>query len=336
MNSSVKYKKFDNSQGNEEKKPQEFRSKSKFLAIVLVIVAVAFVTISVTAVSIGVGVGVSRQSSGLTVIVITREQLQGEYYGSAGGIHFQTTVNSSYVSLFVATEGRKAVLNIRHHVGLSMTLIGAKNTTFLVIENKPGHKKYMDYVIPNSLTNLMQSMMVGQVNMSSDVVQWLDNKTVAQIRQSSLQDLASSQEATLIIEAVIALGEHGIQGTEYPAAMSFYQLALKLARAGKAVASNFTLNKKVNKEPSRQKRGVMCSNVDDVCDRCPFQHDNNDCFGLCGYGCSCWHFVCGDCCVHQFCLTHDQCCADNGFYSWACLSVVWRQVGTSCSESYDC
>ena len=70
MNSSVKYKKFDNSQGNEEKKPQEFRSKSKFLAIVLVIVAVAFVTISVTAVSIGVGVGVSRQSSGLTVIVI--------------------------------------------------------------------------------------------------------------------------------------------------------------------------------------------------------------------------------------------------------------------------
>ena len=340
MSSSAKYKKFAVSQEDEEKKPQESRRKSKILAIVLVFIAVALVTISVTAVSIGVGVGVSRQPGGLTVIVITQEQLQGQYYGSAGGIHFQTTVNSSHVSLFVATESGEPVLNILHHVDLSMTMMGVKNATFLVMESKSGHKTYMDYVIPNTLTNLIQSMMVGQVNnMSTDIVQQLDNKTVAQTRQSSLQNLASSREAALIIEAAIALGEHGIQGTEYPAAMSFYQLALKLARAGKEVASSFTLNTKVNKEP-RKKRGVVCSNVDDVCERCPFQYDvngySNNCFGLCGYGCSCWHFVCGDCCLHQFCLTHDKCCADNGFHSWACMAVVWRQVGTSCSQSYDC
>ena len=328
----MKYKKFAVSQEDEEKKPHESRRKSKFLAIVLVFIAVALVTISLIAVAIGVGVGVSRQSGGLTVIVITQEHLQGQYYGSAGGIHFHTTVNSSHVSLFVTTESGEPVLNILHHVDLSMTMMGAKNATFLVIESKSGHKTYMDYVIPNTLTNLIQSMMVGQVNMSTDIVQQLDNKTVAQTQHSSLQNLASSKEASLIIEAAIALGEHGIQGTEYPAAMSFYQLALKLARTGKAIESNFTLNEKESKEP-RQRRGVTC---DDECERCPFQYDNNDCFGLCGYGCSCWHFVCGDCCVHQFCLTHDQCCADNGFYSWACLAVVWRQVGTSCSQSYDC
>ena len=45
----------------------------------------------------------------------------------------------------------------------------------------------------------MQSMKVRQVNMSTDVVQQLDNKTVAQTRQSSLQILASSQEATMTI-----------------------------------------------------------------------------------------------------------------------------------------
>ena len=339
MSSSVKYKKFATSQEDEEKKPQESTRKSKFLAIVLVFVAVALVTILVAAVSVGVGVGVSRQPGGLTVIVITQEQLQGQYYGSAGGIHFQTTVNSSHVSLFITTESGEPVLNILHHVDLSMTMMGTKNATFLVMKNKSGHKLYKDYVIPNTLTNLMQSMMVGQVNMSTDVVQQLDNKTVAQTRQSSLQNLASSQEALLIIEAAKALGNKGVQGSDYPSAMSFYQLALKLTRAGKEVASNFKLNTKVNKEP-RKKRGVMCSNVDDVCEWCPYQYDNNDysnnCFGLCGESCSCWRFVCGDCCVHQFCLTHDQCCADNGFYSWACLSVVWRQVGTSCSQSYDC
>ena len=85
MSSSVKYKKFAISEGDDEKKSHESRKKSKFLAIVLVFVAIASVTISVTAVAIaiGVGVGVSTESghstdaNGLTVTVITREQLQG-------------------------------------------------------------------------------------------------------------------------------------------------------------------------------------------------------------------------------------------------------------------
>ena len=342
MSSSVKYKRFAISEGDDEKKSHESRKKSKFLAFVLVFVAIASVTISVTAVAIGVGVGVSTESghsvdaNGLTVTVITREQLQGEYLGSAGGIHFQTTVNSSHVSLFVTTESGEPVVNILHHVNLSMTMMTAKNATFLVMESRPGHKRYVDYVIPKTLTNHMQSIMVGQGNMSDEILQWLDNKTVAQTRQSSLENLTFSQEALLIIEAAKVLGNHGVYGSEYPAAMSFYQLALKLAKAREAEASNFTLNSKVTKE-LRQKRGVMCSNVNAVCEQCPFQHDNNDCFGLCGYGCDCWNFVCGDCCVHQFCLTHDRCCAERGFYSWACLSVTWRQVAyASCSQSYDC
>ena len=339
MDFSTKYKKFAGSP-DEEKKPQESRKKTKFLTrVVLALVAIALVTILLIAVAIGVGVGVSRQSAGLRVIVITPEELQGEYYGSVGGIHFQTTVNSSYVTLSVTTESGEPVVNILHPVDLSMTMMGVKSTNFLVMENQPGQEKYMGYVIPNNLTNLMQSMMVGQGNMSNKVLQQLDNKTVDETRQSSLENLTSSQEALLIIEAAKALGNKGVQGSDYPSAMSFYQLALQLARDGKEVASNFTLNKKVNKKP-KKKRGFMCSNVDDVCERCPFHYDNNDysnnCFGLCGYGCSCWHFVCGDCCVHQFCLTHDQCCADNGFYSWVCMAVVWRQVGTSCSQSYDC
>ena len=333
MDSSAKYKKFTGSL-EDEKQPQGSRKK-----VVVVLVLVAIVTILViaiaTGVGVGVGVGVSRQFIGLKVIVITREELQGEYYASAGGIHFQTTVNSSFISLFVSTESGKPVVSILHHVNLSMTMVDVKSTNFLVIENQQVHPKYVGYVIPHNLTNLMQSMMVGHKNMSIKVLQQLDNENENQTRRSSMENLAFSQEAHLIIEAAKALGDHGIQGTVYPAAMSFYQLALNLAKTRDAVASNFTLSGKVTKQ-LRQKRGLICSSTHDMCEKYPFPYDGNDCFGLCGYGCCCWRLVCGSCCVHQYCLTHDQCCADNGFLSWACLSVAWKVWISSCSQTYDC
>ena len=36
-------------------------------------------------------------------------------------------------------------------------------------------------------------------------------------------------------------------------------------------------------------------------------HPNRDngCFGMCGAGCDCWSWICGDCCYHDFCADHD-------------------------------
>jgi hypothetical protein len=31
----------------------------------------------------------------------------------------------------------------------------------------------------------------------------------------------------------------------------------------------------------------------------------DDCLGMCGSGCECWSWVCGDCCHHKICLVHD-------------------------------
>ncbi|MGH2562652.1 MAG: hypothetical protein ACRDJH_26640 [Thermomicrobiales bacterium] len=37
-----------------------------------------------------------------------------------------------------------------------------------------------------------------------------------------------------------------------------------------------------------------------------YPNEAQDCFGMCGPGCSeCWEWVCGDCCFHQFCADHD-------------------------------
>ena len=56
----------------------------------------------------------------------------------------------------------------------------------------------------------MQSMIIGQRNMSQEDLQELDNETVNETRQSSLENLALSQEALLIIEAARAFDDRGM------------------------------------------------------------------------------------------------------------------------------
>ena len=38
-----------------------------------------------------------------------------------------------------------------------------------------------------------------------------------------------------------------------------------------------------------------------------YPNRDEDCFGMCGPGCqTCWEWICGDCCYHDFCATHDS------------------------------
>lgn len=39
-----------------------------------------------------------------------------------------------------------------------------------------------------------------------------------------------------------------------------------------------------------------------------YPNSDDQCLGMCGYGCSCWKWVCDDCCFHQGCYEHDICC----------------------------
>ena len=56
----------------------------------------------------------------------------------------------------------------------------------------------------------------------------------------------------------------------------------------------------------------------------------NDCRGLCGKGCLCWSWVCGDCCWHRGCYEHDLCCEKKPYSSY-CLAPV----SLSCSGFKD-
>ena len=56
----------------------------------------------------------------------------------------------------------------------------------------------------------------------------------------------------------------------------------------------------------------------------------NNCRGLCGPGCWCWSWFCGDCCWHRGCYEHDLCCKKKP-YSTYCLVPI----GLTCSGFSD-
>ena len=343
MDSSAKYQKFVVSHGDKEETVVKSKHTSKQGLIIGVLLLIALVAV-VSAVAIGIGVGVGVFTSkeavtarGLSTITVTPEKLEGQYYGENGdGIHFISTVNSTYIVLSITTTNGQPVVFVIHPIVSNMTIMSVSDTNFMIMENQPGRAKYDDYIIPKDAMNMMESIMNGEGQMSDEVYKHLDNKTVNETRESMLSGLVTSYEAQLIIEAALAIGDLGFQGTEYPAVMRFYLFALRLSNSDPTVTTQYR-NTRDTKNLKQKRGSIRCSNgYTCKSSTCPFKKYSNDCFGMCGKGCSCWSFVCGNCCVNQYCLTHDQCCEDKGFFSFACLSVAWRVLGSRCTSNYSC
>ena len=55
----------------------------------------------------------------------------------------------------------------------------------------------------------------------------------------------------------------------------------------------------------------------------------NKCRGMCGLGCWCWGWFCGDCCSHQGCYEHDICC---NYSRWTSYCATPFRYGLSCSK----
>ena len=344
MDSSIKYQKFAVSEVDDETKSGKLAiengSKTQIIGVLLLIATVCGI---IVAVGVGVGVSVSiskngdpesETSDGLTVITLTQDELEGEYHGSDTGIHFQSTMNETSFTLAISTTNGVPVVVIIRPLVSNMTLMRASSTNFMVMENQPGHVKYDGYVVPNDTMNLLKSILMGHGKMSDNVLKLLDNQTVNETLHFVFNSIAMSEEALLIIKAAEALNSLGVQGSEYPAVMRFYLLALRLAKARHIGEDNFEF--RAVKEPRRMQTRATKYIDGHICIECPYKQGTNNCFGRCGPGCTCWDKICGDCCVHEYCRTHDQCCEDKGFYSFACLSVVWKVLGSMCSEKYDC
>ena len=134
----------------------------------------------------------------------------------------------------------------------------------------------------------------------------------------AVQRIMGMKEIRLLEKAAEAVGQRGINGRDTPAALPFFMFALRLTQLHiKGAYSNTTMTQRHQKRQS-------CF---DTCPPCP----DDECYGQCGYGCTCWEWTCGDCCYHLGCFDHDTCCRED-FFQIRCL----LPFGFRCDSNYSC
>jgi hypothetical protein len=99
-----------------------------------------------------------------------------------------------------------------------------------------------------------------------------------------------------------ALGARGYTGNDFPAVLVLHKVAQQSAQA---------LSVNVPKLDTPESESAYCQ---------AYPNQNNDCFGMCGPGCDCWSWVCGDCCYHSGCAQHDTWCRDGEW--WWCDNIT--------------
>ena len=153
----------------------------------------------------------------------------------------------------------------------------------------------------------------------------------------TLKEVLAITEINLLEGASHAVGELGVTGRNTPAVMPFFMFALRINQLLGSSADVTT------DETQRPKRFYDSLRVfldfyattnfglsPSLCNRHPI---GRNCIGLCGRGCSCWRWVCGDCCFHKGCYDNDTCCERRGHNHPRC---VIRPGSLSCDEPYRC
>ena len=152
---------------------------------------------------------------------------------------------------------------------------------------------------------------------SSRVLSVLDDRLVSNGDHDALSQLFAVPDAAALPWLSRELGKRGITGREYPVSFELHSLALVVGKA-----HDVSLPPLV--EETKTLRSETCSNA-------PGQ---DACFGMCGGGCSCWEWVCGDCCWHAGCAVHDADCRACSFTHPGacarCASFVGFFTGGGC------
>ena len=141
--------------------------------------------------------------------------------------------------------------------------------------------------------------------------------------ERTLAKLVASPEYATLPFLSRALGINGYRGDNSPAALYVHGLGLASAR-GRSIS--------VPVPDPQDMNGWKCKDVrTDPC--------KNNCFGLCGQGCSVWWWVCGDPCQHKGCFKHDIACrlcdCDEG-HCVGCYTAVAFLTASPCKVIEGC
>lgn len=311
---------------------------------------------------------VHYRSSGdgkLHLITVSAERVEGKFFNSIGSIHFISESNYLFLGTMDSEDGP---LLVAEQPIQAVKLIQVLGTEFLELKQSTGAavSTVSEFVIPSSLSGAVKSAVK-----SSDAHKL--EKALQDVRQAGINSetekqqafnrLLMSTEAMLLEKAARKLEASGINGRSHPAVLPFLMIAMRVTEMRNDLQEEMSDLEREKRDQHSYYSGddesvCKCGNdsylgndsysrndsdsVDDESEcetrsecsseRCPA---GDNCFGMCGNGCTCWTWVCGDCCVNTFCHHHDRCCEVRGFWTWRCL-VPLSFLSVGCDEEYEC
>ena len=142
--------------------------------------------------------------------------------------------------------------------------------------------------------------------------------------QQALRDLHYVPEVKLLELVYVTLNDNS---TQLEILKPFHALCFNLLKTSNIrIPAELRAGYDLDDETAEQrgKRNQRCSSLTS-------DPHNSTCTGMCGPSCTCWTWVCGDCCWHSGCHKHDRCCELNPlsghclfpwFYGFTCDSYV--------------
>ncbi|KAB2898643.1 MAG: hypothetical protein F9K40_11195 [Kofleriaceae bacterium] len=140
----------------------------------------------------------------------------------------------------------------------------------------------------------------GPAAQDESALRWEGDMTV-------LDEMLAVPEVKVLAYMSRALGARGITGNAFPASLVIHKMARQSADA---------LAVEIEPLPPSAGEQLFCS-----------RPTANSCYGMCGPGCTCWSWVCGDCCYHGGCAKHDSWCRQGQWYYCYNITAVIALFG---------
>ena len=228
------------------------------------------------------------EKDGVTLRVATPERLTGSYVDANGqGLVFDTARTEDNLYIHLATK-------------TGQVLVHAETT----------ETSYVFHYMDNRLTLEVSKAWIEQVRAAAPDAQtddetqmhWTGDKAV-------LDEMLAVPELKLLPTLSRTLGEMGYTGNTYQASLPLHKIARQSADA---------LGIDVQPIKTPESENSLCT---------AYPNQGDSCYGMCGPGCSCWSWVCGDCCYHYGCARHDSWCRQGQWYYCYNISAVIALFG---------
>lgn len=255
---------------------------------------------------------------------LSDKKFEGSFTSSSGlEITYSTEWDHDYEYTSLSSSVNGTILT-SYYVDYPYRLVRAQNTWIL-------HDLSSGYSLEAGFLSQLTEKQLFKVNRrklslaSSRFISSAKARSVSSDNPDSTvqwDSLLAQEDVQLLPSFSFGLVELGYTGAHYPILQRLFQFSARIYPLANQPSEPVLMSSNAG-VPTFS----WCSSNDDCEDENDQPSEESLCLGMCGPECSCWCWVCGDCCYHEGCYEHDVCCRTK-IYSFSC----WIPFNFTCDS----